>query len=271
MKLLMDVGNRRLKWALAHGDDTLGHSGMFELPDVVRGAPRASFAEQLTSQFAQIAQPESVWVSCVTRPEINEVLAQYVQRVWAVQPVFVSVPRQQASIVNGYLPAASLGSDRWAALVAAGEMFSQQSVVVVDAGTAVTVDLLDRTGFFRGGVIFPGLQTMQTALMKQTANIQTSISQTEEDTDGTMYALNEPVNSIATDTRAAVVNGALLAVAGGINLAIARQWELLQAECCVVVTGGDAERLAPLLVADIKIKPQLVLCGLAIIAREKAR
>ena len=267
MKLLIDAGNRRLKWATAGagnggGDALDGRSGAFVL--------NADIADALAAQWAQLAKPErpaSVWVSCVARPEIRQAIAEVARNAWSLEPVFIASKARQAGIVNGYPSPASLGSDRWAALVAAGNLFARQPVIVVDAGTAVTVDALDSTGFFRGGVIFPGVRGMRSALCEQT---EIALSGGEDENGDPA----EAPDATATDTRSAVAHGALLAVAGGIDLAIARQRNSLQTDhpdCQVLATGGDAARIAPLLTAEVRIVPDLVLRGLATIAEESAR
>ena len=267
MMLLIDIGNRRLKWATATADDLDGRCGALGYDDTA--------LPELAAQLDRLDAPESVWVSCVAQPEIRQAVVDYAHTAWSLQPVFIAAQKQQAGIVNRYPDPASLGSDRWAALVAAADLFPRQIVIVVDAGTAITVDRLDG-GVFCGGVIFPGVYAMRAALGNQTANIADN-SADDASTSGAVNAMatdTEAVNAIATDTEAAVAGGALLAVAGGINLAVARQRAALPndsgAHCPIIVTGGDAERIAPLLEAEVSIEPQLVLRGLAIIARESA-
>ncbi len=285
MKLLVDIGNRRLKWALslsgsanANCDGSIRNAG--DALDGPRGALElngagGTLAPAALDALASLERPASVWVSCVARPEIKKALDEYARRAWSVEPVFIRAHKRQAGIVNGYPRPATLGSDRWAALVAAGDLFPRQPVIVVDAGTAVTVDALDAAGLFRGGVIFPGLHAMQFALNEQTENITLggNDGDSNNDSDDTpAEATNSaPANALATNTRSAVAGGALLAVAGGIDLAIAQQRRALRAECRVIATGGDAGRVAPLLAADVEIMPDLVLRGLAVIAREAAR
>ena len=287
MKLLVDIGNRRLKWATATAAGALdGRAGVLEYPD-----PNDAPADPnglgglpgLAAQLAALDPPTSVWVSCVAAPESGRAVAEYARGAWSLAPIFVTAQKQQAGIVNGYPHAASLGSDRWAALVAAGELFPRQPVIVVDAGTAVTVDLLDGAGLFRGGVIFPGVHAMQFALGAHTENITGAESRAESRVEsraenaayGGAADVAGLVNAVATDTHEAVAAGALLAVAGGINLAVARQRAALQTDCRVVATGGDAGRVARLLATEVsaklRIEPQLVLQGLAVISRESAR
>ena len=272
----MDIGNRRLKWATATPDNLDGRCGAL-------GYDEAHALPELAAQLDRLEAPESVWVSCVARREIRRAVEEYARGAWSLQPVFIAAQKQQAGVVNSYPDSAALGSDRWAALVAAADLCPRQPVIVVDAGTAVTVDLLDGAGTFRGGVIFPGVHAMRCALGNQTANIAVNSAANSAANSAVNSAANSAddapasvvANAIATDTQGAVASGALFAAAGGINLAVARQRAVLPddsgAHCPIIVTGGDAERIAPLLSlekAEISIDPQLVLRGLAIIARE---
>ena len=275
MKLLADIGNRRLKWGVAtdHGDLN-GPSGAFVHSALDAPAP------DLAAQFAALAAldpPASLWVSNVAGPAAGRALAEYARRAWCLKPVFATARPQQAGIVNTYPDPASLGGDRWAALIAARRRFAGRAVIVVDAGTAVTVDLLDSGGVFRGGVIFSGLHAICSALGARAENLAGCI--TEIPPIEAREAAR--ITALARDTPTAMADGALLAVAGGINLAVARQRAVLQAEgeahsraCRIILTGGDAERVAPLLDSgglEISIDPQLVLRGLGVISGEPLR
>ena len=273
MKLLMDIGNRRLKWATATATGLAECSGVLGYEDADDSGLAA-----LAAQLGSLDRPQAVWACCVAHPEIRRAVVEYAHGTWSLQPVFITAQKQQAGIVNGYSDAASLGGDRWAALVAARDLFPRQAVIVVDAGTAVTVDLLDDGGTFHGGVIFPGVYAMRSALGAQTQNIAENIAENiaNDTTCDDPADSTAPPNAIATDTKEAVASGTLLAVAGGINLAITRQLAALPGgtSCQLIATGGDAERIAPLLETAPGIKPnivpQLVLHGLAVIAREAA-
>ncbi|MGR3914182.1 MAG: type III pantothenate kinase [Gammaproteobacteria bacterium] len=301
MKLLVDVGNRRLKWASAldaRGDfersGALDFAGARELP-------------ALAAQWAHLA-PDSVWVACVGAGAARQALARHVRETWEIEPVFICARARQAGVVNGYAQPAALGGDRWAALLAAGALHPRRALIVVDAGSAVTVDLLD-CGVFRGGVILPGLRAMRAALARCVAHINAGADELPLSVDSVTSAdsslsdssppdspsspdaplphsplpgsplPNSPSpdsppiampNSLATDTAAAVAAGAIFALAGGVELALARQRAALPAsrrgECLVLATGGDAAQLMPLLAGEVTPAPQLVLRGLALIA-----
>lgn len=261
MKLLIDAGNRRLKWALSRGDIDAG----FDLGDrgVIATAGAAGELESaLAAAWAALDRPASVWASCVAGAAVADAIAAAC-RVWALQPVFIEAQPRQAGVVNSYANPRALGGDRWAALVAARHLHPRRAVIVVDAGTAVTVDALDADGVFRGGVILPGARAMREALGRQTANLGGG------DGGDNAAAL---ATALATDTQAAMSAGAWLAVAGGVDAAVARQLAALPdgGDSTVLLTGGDAERIAAQLTAGVERAPDLVLRGVAVIAASRA-
>ena len=246
MKLLVDIGNRRLKWATTSNGvfDDAGAFAHVNTPD-------------LTAEWGELKRPDSVWICCVAGAKIRAAVADFARQQWALQANLIAAQKRAAGVVNAYPKPATLGGDRWAALLAARALFPRQSLIIVDAGTAVTVDLLGDDGVHQGGVILPGVHAMSAALHDQTANLA-----------AVDLADDAPPDAVATDTETAIANGALLAVAGGINAAVARQQAAAKTECRVILTGGDAEKIAPLLdTAITTTEPQLVLKGIAILAQ----
>lgn len=260
MKLLIDAGNRRVKWAVSRGD-ALETGAAITLAG-------GELAAELTAAWATLERPQSVWVSCVAGRAVERTIADAC-RVWGLRPVFIEAQARAAGVVNSYPRPAELGGDRWAALLGARRLRPGRAVVVVDAGTAVTVDALDAGGVFRGGIILPGARAMRDALTRQTANLGGG-GDGGDGGDGTNFGDGGDsiaANALATDTAAAMNAGAWLAVAGGVDRAIAAQLAAM-AGGGALITGGDAGRLAPLLAvaADIERAPDLVLRGLAALA-----
>lgn len=261
MKLLMDVGNRRVKWASCEGGARA--LGNFGEADCAEGG--GEVGARLREEWLGFAEtPSAVWGVCVAGMEVRRAVGEATREVWALRPIWLEAEARGGGVVNGYREAGRLGGDRWSALVAAGELFPREAVVVVDVGTAVTVDLLDGEGRFRGGVIFPGLQVMREALVEYTEKIRAG------DFGGDFAdAAGGAGVAAATDTRAGVANGTLFAVAGGINLTIARHREALAGEALrVVVTGGGGAEVARWLVGEVQVEPRLVLQGLAVLAQQ---
>jgi type III pantothenate kinase len=158
-------------------------------------------------------------------------------------------------VTNRYHEPATLGADRWAALIAARQQ-SQAAQCVVDCGTAMTVDALSAAGEFLGGVILPGISMARAALLANTQGIR--------------VAEGDEGSCLARATGDGVAAGSVFGLAGAIERIVAEQRRALGADARVLVTGGDAPRLLPLLRGSVTHEPELVLKGLKLIAEAPA-
>lgn len=235
MKLLIDAGNTRIKWALVDGD---GWLSVGDLPSDQAG--------DLTQRFADLPGVQQVWVSNVAGEEVaKHIGAACVAHNWL--PQFIAARDAQCGVRNGYALPQQLGSDRWAALIAAWHQVGG-ACLVVNCGTATTIDALSARGEFLGGLILPGVELMQRSLVTATAQLQGG---------------NGEYAAFPRNTADALFSGAIQASCG----AIERQYALLDAaNAPVVLSGGAAAQLRlnlPLCVVD-----NLVLQGLLLIAQE---
>jgi len=255
MKLLIDAGNTYIKWALIDGSERL-HSDMLpvdqadELTDLFLsrcGKPR--------SYFKEINQ---IWVSNVA----GEVVAQQIRNIKFVQPgqiYFVASQEKQCGVSNGYTMTGQLGSDRWASLIAAWHLVHGKCLVV-NSGTATTIDSLSEQGKFLGGLIVPGIHLMQRSLMSATEQLKSEIAHTENSVSAVKDVVPFPKN-----TADAMFSGAVLATCG----AIERQYASLDdATAPVVLSGGAAGILQKSLNMPMNIVDNLVLQGLQLISEE---
>ena len=236
MKALLDLGNSRCKFAILK----LGEADAF-------GAMPYQDGSQLDA-IASVLQPhdplDRIVVCSVLGRQFNE---QLQDRYAASRFYFLDPSERCFGVTLEYDNPGTLGADRLAALIAARVRY-EGSTCIVDCGTAVTVDVLHPGGLHRGGVIFPGLASMRSALEVDTA-----------------IDLDEKAGSLAipaTSTGDAIYSGCLSAVAGGISHAVDR----IQAEGApfeqIILTGGDAELLVPLLAQPVIHEPYWVLEGL---------
>ena len=152
-----------------------------------------------------------------------------------------------AGVRCGYADPSSLGVDRWLAVVAAYHLY-QTSLLIVDAGSAMTLDLVSEDGRHLGGYILPGLTLMRDALWRGTDRVKVDREVDECGIDPGM------------DTITAVNHGSLLAAIATVEK-LANQYQSK-----VVVTGGYAKKLLPYLHPNIDYLPDLVLDGLALAA-----
>ena len=241
MQLLIDCGNSRLKWAYAGAgawrSDAVLHAG-------------ASLEDVATRAFAQTSPPESIWMSCVAGGPACTMLARLLRQRFGVEPNVVRATRAAAGVSNRYARPEQLGSDRWAALIGARGM-TQAACAVINCGTAVTVDSLNATGEFLGGVIFPGLRLARTSLAGATAALDVAPGADDD--------------CFARATTDAIGAGTRYGIAGGIERVV-REFMAVLGPLEVVVSGGDAPQFIPLLALPARHEPDLVLKGLARLA-----
>lgn len=204
--------------------------------------------------WTQNEKPVRVIVSNVAGEVFANNLIIHTEKYWEIQPEFI-MPRATAfGISNAYQDAGKLGADRWATLIAAHHA-GHGATCIVDCGTAITIDAINAQGEHLGGLILPGLATMRSALAGNTHALPY-----------TMDGVATNLVPLAQDTVKAITNGSLYAVVSAIDRIVADLCAQLEIES-TIITGGDAEHLMPLLATQYQHEPQLVLQGLAIIAR----
>ncbi|MBU0621056.1 MAG: type III pantothenate kinase [Gammaproteobacteria bacterium] len=239
--LLLDAGNSRCKWALVQ-DGVWTH----------QGAVGNSESDALRQALRSLPQPSRILVSNVAGAQMERQLREICSG-WGLPPEFVTACASQCGVRNGYQRPELLGSDRWAALIAAWQRV-HDSCLVVNCGTATTVDALSAQGEFLGGLILPGIGLMQRSLAANTAQLG---------------AEQGVVQDFPRNTADAIHSGALRATAG----AIRHQFGLLQAGSGVVrclIGGGAASVILPHLDLPLERADDLVLHGLQIIGEAKA-
>lgn len=234
MKLLIDAGNTRIKWALVHdgawiSDGALEHAEADSLGSILDRHPALQSALGLNVAGEALG----------TRLEAC-VKARGVTLNWLTSSAY------RCGVTNLYHDPAQLGADRWAALIGARSLHASTCVVVC-AGTATTVDLLDATGQFQGGLILPGEHLMRQSLARDTARLPLADGQPSDPPRSTVDA---------------IVTGCLYAQAGAIERFYAHATSAPQALC--LLSGGSASRIAPLLNIPHRHVENLVLRGLAI-------
>lgn len=248
MILVLDCGNSRLKWGLAgpHGWVSRGNVANQEIGTLA------------LRDWQNLPRPARVvGVNVAGEATRVRVEAQLVR--WRTAPEWLIAREEAAGVYNRYARPSQLGPDRWAALVAArqravNELFPSPCVVV-NAGTAVTVDALDSAGVFRGGIILPGLRLMLQALASTTAALRTPPGRYHD----------FPIN-----TADALASGTLQAVCGAIEQMRRRLDEdgpLPKA----FLSGGAAADVAPHLTAPVEVVDNLVLEGVLTLAESTTK
>lgn len=242
--LLLDAGNSRIKWAW------LTQEGLRNRDSAPHSA--GDFSARIEAAWAHAGRPLRVLIANVAGEGFASDLTAWIEKLWGLKPEFV-VPQQVAfGVTNAYHDPGKLGSDRWAALIGVHHQ-ELGPTCIVDCGTALTVDALTADGRHLGGLILPGLTMMRHALVSNTQGISYKMSD------------EAALMPFARCTGDGVVSGTLYALVAAIDRVVSDMTLLLEPETRVL-TGGDAERLLPLLAGHYRHEPDLVLQGLAVIA-----
>lgn len=243
MKLLVDLGNTRLKWALLTNGETR-RGGVFAYA-------QAPLGTLLRAEWGALREVEAVFVASVVTVAVEESLAAWIQARFALRARFLRSPKAALGIRSAYEEPERLGIDRFLAM-AALHSASPRAQVLASVGTALTVDALAVDGRHAGGLILPSPYLMRDAVLGRTAQVTAAGGQWRE---------------MPGNTADAVVSGALYAAAGAVDRFLASATRELGAPPALVLTGGGAEELAPLLPAAERAG-DLVLRGLALWAGE---
>jgi len=235
--LAIDAGNTRIKWGVHDGERWRA-----------RGWVATQRAGDLKAKFAQMPAPRAIMVSNVAGAALREKL----QRVLPTVPVlrWIKSTRTQCGVSSSYAAPSRLGCDRWAALIGAHKMFGT-AAVVVNAGTALTIDALTADGVFAGGIIVPGADLMRKALAANTAALKLRPGK---------------FGFFPDATGDAIVSGVINASCGAIERMARFLEEAGEAQPLCVLSGGGAELLAPYLNLEVKLVDNLVLEGLLVMA-----
>ncbi len=245
MRLDVDIGNTRIKWRF-----------MSKLGEVSSGAAKTQEISTLGNIFADIdtASILAIYVGSVV-PSSVPIFKALCKRYTPCEPIFAEVSPRCAGVVNAYKDVSQMGVDRWLALLAAKDLCSH-SCVVVDVGSAITVDLLSSSGRHLGGYIAPGLRLMNAALFQNTGKVNVPLSD------------YPAILSAGTSTQEAVNAALPRMLIGLVHQAVDELVEAAEGSISIVVTGGDGQYLAghlqTLQSKRVLYVPTLVLDGLCL-------
>jgi type III pantothenate kinase len=237
--VVVDVGNTRVKWGRCADD------GVADTVSLAADAP-GSWAEQLARWG--LTGPLR-WVVTGVHPPRREVFAEWARlRGDAVR--IVDAPEELPLRVLLEHPR-RVGVDRLLDAVAANSRRRPGTpAVIIDAGSAVTVDWVDATGAFVGGAILPGLRLMALALHEHTALLPL------------IDVPAGPPPLPGTSTPAAMAVGVFWAVAGGVRALVEELTARAGVRPDVFLTGGDGAVLRPALGPDVRFWPAMTLEGI---------
>lgn len=240
MILDIDVGNSAIKWRVFDQGTTL-----------LRGAVshrEEDWSPLLDHQF----DLERARVSNVAGANLSENLTRWLQDNAGVMAEFAVSQARTAGVVSGYQAPETLGVDRWLAVVASWNMI-KGSCLVVDAGSALTIDFVGAKGKHQGGYIVPGSYMMFDALYGGTAG-GTGNARFRPDTSCTQ--------SPGKNTAEAVQNGCFTMSVALIEKSLGRLQQTGDVATIVLTGGGSASLIKRLDQKQLRHIPDLVLDGL---------
>jgi len=250
----VDVGNTQSVLGLFEDDELVGHWRISTNPSLTSDELRVLVGGLLDLGGWSWDDVTNVILASVV-PPVTEAWEDVARSGCQCEPLVVG-PGLRTGMPIRYDNPHEVGADRIVNGVAAFERLGGP-VVVVDFGTATTIDVVDGTGAYVGGAIAPGVETSAEALFSKAARLS-------------MVDLEAPSRVIGTNTRASVQAGLLLGEAAKVDGLVRRVWSELGAETPVIATGGLAERMGPLCETVGHVDPDLTLEGLRIIYTRNA-
>lgn len=248
LRLLIDMGNTRVKWVWAQG-------GVIIESSFGRGGPD-DFRQRCLSPDG--GTPSGVLLSSVASQAATRSVATICADTLGVPVRKLKSRSSTAGIVNGYERPSDLGVDRWLAIVGAAHEYGMP-VVVMDLGTATTLDAVDQRGRHLGGLILPGPALMLDALGRATS-MQVPADFKSESAQG-----RKPGGvgvGPAEFTSAAITGGVRAAQIGALNQFMRHVAERLRTEPKLVLTGGASEGIMERLQDAAVFDPWLVFRGM---------
>jgi len=218
-RLFIDIGNSAIKWRTC--DSEVFTQGVS--PFSLKLLPKAN----------------SVWLSTVAHPNIVEAIKTEFSNVKLVEPL-----KQYGGLTLSYDDPSKLGVDRFLAMLGALERFPNSPLLVIDAGSAVTFDVIDAKGIHQGGLIMPGFKALRESFAKFSTN-----------------DLSLKTSELKNSTEGAWQSGTHAMLVSAINSQI-QNFELQYPDGVVTICGGIVKEILIELPLAVKFFDNLVLDGL---------
>jgi len=256
--LLVDVGNSRIKWnrAIADSDQTQQPASAFAwdlelLPNL------------LDNNWGSIQQVTKIFIANVAGEKVQNIFTQWSADHWEITPQFATTTQRFGDIKNGYDDFQSLGIDRWLAIIGAHYLYPAFTNIIIDCGSATTVDVVLNTGEHLPGPIMFGQQNMIETLLSKT-----DLAKYMKAEDSVVSDQKGP-QAIVRDTKSAILSGAKFATTKALETIVGEiEAQLPQSSNIhLIATGGAAQGVMSLSTLstrkDYLYEPDLVLKGLA--------
>lgn len=235
MILLFDIGNTRAKYCTIHDEN--------------RSRQKVIMNKQLTSSFLtkNFCDTTKIIVASVGNEDVTNVISSWCKESGVEYKRLVSEGKKN-NVTSGYQEPSKLGIDRWLAIIGAAQIHPKKNVLIVDAGTATTVDFLTEEGVHHGGWILAGISTLISSVLNETAFVEAKAKEKE-------------CISFGLTTSENVHNAAWASTVGAVNVAISQIQEQGFSHIEIVITGGNAVVLSSLVSHHNRVIEDLVFRG----------
>lgn len=236
MIALIDIGNSRTKYCIVSQEK--------------RGSVQSISNELLTSDYLSkcFSKIDKLIVASVSHHELTNKIELWCHEHQINYQQVVS-EKSKNGVVSAYQTPNQLGVDRWLTLIAANELYPSKNILIVDAGTATTIDLLAENGLHQGGWILAGIDTLFNCVLENTSQVKASVA-------------NAASLSFGANSSENVNNATWAATVGAVNLAILQSEQQGIAIDEILLTGGNGSTLVSLLSHQCTMIEDLVFIGL---------
>jgi type III pantothenate kinase len=243
MILTVDIGNSRIKWASWQAEKIVARGAVAYTAD--------NSTDVFDELFSVVEKPAFIFAACVAGNKLSKSLDEWSRQHWKLGVEYLKTEKQFNNIINAYEDPEQHGVDRWAAVVASHQSCPGFSVCVINAGTAITFDFINKNGQHLGGYILPSYVTMHKALLADTANVKS------------VFNVQFYENSVPDNTDGAVNQGLHLLLQAGIREICQSAKQKMDSPMQIIVSGGFARTILdyPDMPSMIH-KPDLVMQGL---------
>jgi len=217
--LFIDIGNSAIKW---------------------RTSESKVFSEGIENfSIKALNQTNIAWLSAVAHSDIVQDISTHFETIYIIKP-----QKKFGNLTLSYEDPSKLGADRFAAMVGAINHFPDKPLLVIDIGSAITCDVIDKNGMHQGGLIMPGLSSLRWSFEKfKTSNL----------TSGS--------KDLANNTDDAWEHGTYVMMIGAINYQI-ESFQSNFSDGVIAICGGMIKEIKKELPDSIEFFDNLVLDGL---------
>lgn len=242
-RVVVDVGNTTVAFAISQNEEVIFPTRIAteEIQD------SSDFVARITKLFEDSGVKPGAIVACVGVERLRSEL--YEAATSLDMEINLLSGRKSGGVIVNYDTPDTLGPDRVANAIAASYLVPLPGLVV-DCGTAINIDYIDENGAFTGGAILPGIETARNSLTAHAPNLP-------------KVDLNVSEGFFGTNTTTCIQSGVLHGAAFAIDAYIykARKYHGVEQ---VILTGGNAETILPLLSEDVIFNEWFTLGGLAL-------